>query len=76
MKEGLKKKKSSQRVKYIIMDMLASLLAYVLFFAFRRIEIESSFIQEIQLFSPIYNFWKLFFGIPIYWLFIFWLSGY
>lgn len=74
--EGLKKKKSSQRVKYIVMDMLASLLAYVLFFAFRRIEIESSFIQEIQLFSPVYNFWKLFFGIPIYWLFIFWLSGY
>lgn len=73
---GLKKKKSSQRTKYIFMDVLASLLAYVLFFAFRRIEIESSFIHEIQIFSPVYNFWKLFFGIPIYWLFIFWLSGY
>lgn len=74
--EGLKKKKSSQRVKYILLDMLASLLAYVFFFAFRRIEIESSFIQEIQLFSPVYNFWKLFFGIPVYWVFIFWLSGF
>ena len=43
---------------------------------FRRLEIESTFIHQIQIFSPIYNFEKILLGIPLYWLFVFWLSGY
>ncbi|MFA6884385.1 MAG: sugar transferase, partial [Paludibacteraceae bacterium] len=69
-------KKEKQAAKYIFLDIIASLLAWSLFFIFRRIEIESTFIQNIQLFSPIYNFWKLIVGVPIFWIFIFWLSGY
>lgn len=71
-----KSKKEKQARKYICLDIVASLLAWFLFFVFRRIEIESTFIQDIQLFSPIYNFWKLIFGVPVFWCFIFWLSGY
>jgi len=69
-------KKATQRAKYMLMDLFAALLAWVLFFIFRRIEIESTFIQDIQLFSPIYNFWKVIICIPIFWFFIFWISGY
>ncbi|HOI26639.1 MAG TPA: sugar transferase [Paludibacteraceae bacterium] len=69
-------KKKKQTAKYIILDLFASLLAWSLFFIFRRIEIESTFVQNIQLFSPIYNFWKLLVGVPVFWFFIFWLSGY
>ena len=69
-------KKTMQRTKYILMDIFAALLAWILFFIFRRLEIESSFIQNVQLFSPLYNFWKVIICIPIFWTFIFWLSGY
>ena len=69
-------KNDVQRIKYVVADILAVLLSWFLFFLFRRVEIESTFIQEIQLFSPIYNFEKLLLGIPVYWLFVFWLSGY
>lgn len=78
MEENLKnhKSKARQRFKYIIYDVFAVLLAWVFFFLFRRIEIESNVIREIQLFSPVYNFKELLIGIPFFWLFIFWLSGY
>ncbi len=65
-----------QRIKYILFDVVAVLLAWALFFFFRRVEIESNVVREIQLFSPIYNFEKLIIGIPFFWLFIFWVSGY
>lgn len=68
--------KKTQRIKYIIFDVIAVLLAWASFVIFRRIEIESNVFQEIQLFSPIYNLEKLFISIPFFWLFIFWLSGY
>ncbi|MBO7506320.1 MAG: sugar transferase [Paludibacteraceae bacterium] len=68
--------KKMQRIKYILFDVVAVLLAWALFFLFRRIEIESNVVREIQLFSPIYNFEKLIIGIPFFWLFIFWVSGY
>lgn len=74
--KGIQHKKERQARKYICLDIVAALLAWFLFFVFRRIEIESTFIQNIQLFSPVYNFWQLLFGIPIFWLGIFWLSGY
>ena len=69
-------KKTIQRTKYILMDLFAALLAWILFFIFRRLEIESSFIQNAQLFSPLYNFWKVICCIPVFWFFIFWISGY
>jgi len=68
--------KKMQRIKYILFDVVAVLLAWALFFLFRRVEIESNVVREIQLFSPIYNFEKLIIGIPFFWLFIFWVSGY
>lgn len=72
----LKNRKSQLTAQYILVDIAASLFAWFLFFVFRRLEIESSFIQEIQLFSPIYNFEKLLVGIPVFWFSIFWISGY
>lgn len=69
-------KKAIQRAKYIAVDSFAALLGWFLFFIFRRLEIESSFIQNIQLFSPMYNFEKLIIGVPLFWILIFWLSGY
>jgi exopolysaccharide biosynthesis polyprenyl glycosylphosphotransferase len=72
----LTQKKIRQRLKYIILDLFSVLFAWALFFVFRRLEIESTFIHQIQIFSPIYNFEKILLGIPLYWLFVFWLSGY
>lgn len=69
-------KRERQARKYVCLDVVSSLLAWFLFFVFRRVEIESTFIQDIQLFSPVYNFWKLLFGVPVFWVFIFWISGY
>jgi len=69
-------KKEIQRTKYILMDLFAALLAWILFFIFRRIEIEYPVIQNAQLFSPLYNFWEVLCTIPVFWLFIFWISGY
>ncbi len=74
--ECLTHKKMKQRLKYIILDLFSVLFAWALFFVFRRLEIESTFIHQIQMFSPIYNFEKIVLGIPLYWLFVFWLSGY
>lgn len=74
--ECLTQKKIRQRLKYIILDLFSVLFAWALFFVFRRLEIESTFIHQIQMFSPIYNFEKILLGIPLYWLFVFWLSGY
>ena len=74
--ECLTQKKIRQRLKYIILDLFSVLFAWALFFVFRRLEIESTFIHQIQIFSPIYNFEKILLGIPLYWLFVFWLSGY
>ena len=69
-------KKAIQRTKYILIDLFAVLLAWFLFFIFQRSEIESASIQNVQLFSPLYNFWKVIICIPVFWLSIFWLSGY
>jgi exopolysaccharide biosynthesis polyprenyl glycosylphosphotransferase len=52
------------------------LLAWILFFIFRRVEIEYEFLQNAQIFSPLYNFWKVIISIPIFWFAIFWISGY
>lgn len=74
--ESLTQKRRKQRLKYVVVDMLCVLIAWFLFFVFRRLEIESSSTQNFDLFSPIYNFEKLVLGIPLYWFFVFWLSGY
>ncbi len=67
-------KKTIQRVKYILMDIFSVLLAWILFLIFRRIEIEYPLMQN--LFYPVYNFWTVICLIPVFWLFIFWISGY
>ncbi len=67
-------KKAIQRAKYILIDTFSALLAWILFFIFRRIEIEYPLLQN--LFYPVYNFWTVIFSIPVFWLSIFWLSGY
>ena len=69
-------KKAIQRTKYILIDLFAVLFAWILFFIFRRLEIEYPLMQNAQLFSPLYNFWKVICSIPIFWLSIFWFSGY
>ena len=69
-------KKAIQRIKYILIDLFAALFAWILFFIFRILEIEFPLIQNAQLFSPLYNFWKVICCIPIFWLSIFWISGY
>jgi len=66
-------KKAIQRTKYILMDIFSALLAWILFFVFRRIEIEYPL---IPIFYPIYNFWVVICCIPMFWLFVFWISGY
>jgi exopolysaccharide biosynthesis polyprenyl glycosylphosphotransferase len=56
------------------MDIFSVLLAWILFLIFRRIEIEYPIMQN--LFYPVYNFWTVICLIPVFWLFVFWISGY
>jgi len=65
-----------QRIKYIISDFLSGALSWALFYTFRKIVIEpSKFGYKIPI-EPDRKFWISLIIIPIFWLFLHYLSGY
>ncbi len=63
--------------KYILFDIISSLLAWLIFFSFRKIEIENY--QLNQIFDSIFKNPTLYIGlvlIPIYWLLLSFISGF
>jgi len=67
--------KKLQTLKYVIFDCLSASLTWSLFFAFRKIYIESK-TSGITEFIPDSNFYFGLFSIPIFWLILYYLSGY
>ncbi len=69
-------KYKNQLKKYILSDYLTALLAWFLFYIFRRIEIDLIAIRDIQMFVPMYNARLTMLVVPVFWLGVYWLSGY
>ncbi|OQY00057.1 MAG: hypothetical protein B6I24_00635 [Bacteroidetes bacterium 4572_128] len=68
--------KNRQIFKYLIFDIISSLVAWILFFAFRKIYIESAkFGYEIPIeFKK--NYFYFLIAIPCFWLILYYLNGY
>lgn len=64
-----------QKYKYIGVDILTALLAWLVFYVLRRMQMEYE-VFRLQLLIPQYNAKIVFPLIPFFWYFIYWLSGY
>jgi exopolysaccharide biosynthesis polyprenyl glycosylphosphotransferase len=69
-------RQSLQKLKYIIFDYLASIVAWVLFYSFRKIYIDPVKVGETVPLHFDSTFYKALIIIPIFWLFLHFLSGY
>lgn len=68
--------KKLQVAKYVISDFCSALLAWVIFFIFRKISIEHALFNDInQVFSDS-NFIKGIIFIPMFWLFLYYAQGF
>lgn len=65
--------KTLQQIKYIVWDVLAAMVAWSLFFFYRKRLIEPDIFQHMNLVFGDRNFWFGLLLIPIFWL-ILWLS--
>ena len=68
--------KTTQTLKYIITDALSSMIAWCLFFIFRKISIESGNFDDINSVFADNNFYYGLIIIPIFWLFLYYIQGY
>jgi exopolysaccharide biosynthesis polyprenyl glycosylphosphotransferase len=66
----------NQIIKYVLSDYLTALLAWFLFYVFRRIEIDLVAIKDIQMFVPMYNARVTMVLVPLFWLALYTISGY
>lgn len=66
---------TKQRYKYVLADAIAALVAWSLFYAFRRMEIDD-LQMGFHLINPQYNARIVLPLIPLFWFAIHWLSGY
>ncbi len=65
-----------QRIKYIVSDYLSGALSWTLFYIFRKVVIEpSKFGYKIPI-EPDRKFWISLIVIPIFWIFLHYISGY
>lgn len=69
-------RQSLQKLKYIVFDYLASVVAWVLFYSFRKLYIEPSKLGYDIPLTFDSTFYKALIIIPLFWLFIYLLSGY
>lgn len=70
------KNKVLQTGKYILADIVAALLVWVLFFIFRKVYIETSAIGVKVPVEFDQNFVAGFFVLPVFWITLSWFSGY
>ena len=59
--------KSLQKLKYILWDLLASSVAWSLFFIYRKLLIEPNIIKHLNFVYEDVNFWVGLIIIPIFW---------
>jgi len=64
-----------QRIKYILLDLLSAIIAWTSFFAYRKIFIERPIYGEVPL-NLSYSYYLGVLIIAIFWLLLYYLSGY
>lgn len=62
--------------RFIIGDVLASLIAWIFFMVFRKSVVDAQIFQDVQIFVPNYDFLPSFIYFPLSCLFVYFLSGY
>ena len=62
--------------RFIIGDVLASLIAWIFFMVFRKTVVDAQIFQDVQIFVPNYDFLPSFIYFPLSCLFVYFLSGY
>jgi exopolysaccharide biosynthesis polyprenyl glycosylphosphotransferase len=67
--------KKFQTIKYIVADFFAALLAWFVFFLFRKISIEQGNFNDINQVFDDRNFYLGLIFIPIFWLLLYWAQG-
>lgn len=65
-----------QVIKYVLADYITAVLAWFLFYVFRRIEIDLVAIRDIQMFVPMYNARVTMLLVPFFWIVLYVVSGY
>lgn len=68
--------RKKQRMKYMVADLIASAIAWTLFYFYRRYFIDSHVSDYLQLPFTELKFYLELVLMPIFWLFIFYISGY
>lgn len=71
-----KNNKSKQTIKYVFADWLCALIAWTLFFFFRKYNEDSHFSEHYQVVFQDVNFVIGIIGVPIFWLILYTISGY
>ncbi len=71
-----KNNKKIQTVKYVVTDWFCALIAWTLFFFFRKYNEDPNFIEHYQLVFNDVNFIIGIIGVPVFWLILYTISGY
>ena len=71
-----KNNKTRQTVKYVVTDWFCALIAWTLFFFFRKYNEDPDFLQHYQLVFQDPNFIIGIIGVPIFWLVLYTMSNY
>lgn len=68
--------KKLQTIKYVIFDVISSMIAWSLFFIFRKTSIESGTFEDINAVFADNNFYYGLAIIPLFWLTLYYVQGY
>lgn len=67
--------KNIQVFKYFLFDYLSAVIAWMLFYLFRKYAIESNEILNLSLISQDRNFWLGVIFVPFFWLILYYIQG-
>ncbi|MBQ0113120.1 MAG: sugar transferase [Bacteroidales bacterium] len=67
--------KTIQVTKYVVADFLSAMLAWVLFFVFRKVSIEQAVFTDMNAVFEDSNLIKGIIFIPVFWLFLYYVQG-
>lgn len=68
--------KKIQVAKYVIADFLAAMIAWIIFFIFRKVSIENDLFYDINKVFSDGNFFKGVLFIPVFWLMLYFVQGF
>lgn len=68
--------KTKQARKYIIADIIVAIVAWTIFFVYRRLYLDSQVIESDLTIFPDRNYWLGGIVLPAFWLMMFYLSGF